>query len=135
VTAELGGFRANPDTTKKSWDEFVRCLPKTSPWRSSGSRIVAREHGLSVTGQGDTQSASALASAALRISTELTFFFSINFSSSRLSLVIGINKPKGISFNLNHNPIFLVNQLPSRLLAGCIRLYHYSFIGRIWKAE
>src|SRR5437762_13301746 len=25
---ELGGFRANPDSTKKSWDEFVRCLPK-----------------------------------------------------------------------------------------------------------
>ena len=25
---ELGGFRANPDTTKKTWDEFVRCLPK-----------------------------------------------------------------------------------------------------------
>ncbi|HUN49947.1 MAG TPA: LLM class flavin-dependent oxidoreductase [Candidatus Sulfotelmatobacter sp.] len=25
---ELGGFRANPDDTKKSWDEFVRCLPK-----------------------------------------------------------------------------------------------------------
>src|SRR6516165_11530002 len=25
---ELGGFRAHPDTTKKSWDEFVRCLPK-----------------------------------------------------------------------------------------------------------
>jgi len=25
---ELGGFRANPDTTKKSWDEFVRCLPR-----------------------------------------------------------------------------------------------------------
>src|SRR5258707_12649114 len=25
---ELGGFRADPDTTKKSWDEFVRCLPK-----------------------------------------------------------------------------------------------------------
>ena len=25
---ELGGFRANPDNTKKSWDEFVRCLPK-----------------------------------------------------------------------------------------------------------
>ena len=25
---ELGGFGANPDTTKKSWDEFVRCLPK-----------------------------------------------------------------------------------------------------------
>jgi alkanesulfonate monooxygenase SsuD/methylene tetrahydromethanopterin reductase-like flavin-dependent oxidoreductase (luciferase family) len=25
---ELGGFRANPDITKKSWDEFVRCLPK-----------------------------------------------------------------------------------------------------------
>src|SRR5262249_60051295 len=25
---ELGGFRANPDTTKKSWDEFVRFLPK-----------------------------------------------------------------------------------------------------------
>lgn len=25
---ELGGFRANPDTTKKTWDEFVRCLPQ-----------------------------------------------------------------------------------------------------------
>ncbi len=25
---ELGGFKANPDDTKKSWDEFVRCLPK-----------------------------------------------------------------------------------------------------------
>ena len=25
---ELGGFQAHPDTTKKSWDEFVRCLPK-----------------------------------------------------------------------------------------------------------
>jgi len=25
---ELGGFRVHPDTTKKSWDEFVRCLPK-----------------------------------------------------------------------------------------------------------
>ena len=25
---ELGGFRADPDTTKKTWDEFVRCLPK-----------------------------------------------------------------------------------------------------------
>lgn len=25
---ELGGFRADPDLTKKSWDEFVRCLPK-----------------------------------------------------------------------------------------------------------
>src|SRR5712692_7747387 len=25
---ELGGFRAHPDATKKSWDEFVRCLPK-----------------------------------------------------------------------------------------------------------
>ncbi len=25
---ELGGFRADPDDTKKSWDEFVRCLPK-----------------------------------------------------------------------------------------------------------
>src|SRR5262252_6129152 len=25
---ELGGFRANPDETKKSWDEFVHCLPK-----------------------------------------------------------------------------------------------------------
>jgi alkanesulfonate monooxygenase SsuD/methylene tetrahydromethanopterin reductase-like flavin-dependent oxidoreductase (luciferase family) len=24
---ELGGFRADPDITKKSWDEFVRCLP------------------------------------------------------------------------------------------------------------
>jgi alkanesulfonate monooxygenase SsuD/methylene tetrahydromethanopterin reductase-like flavin-dependent oxidoreductase (luciferase family) len=24
---ELGGFRANPDHTKKTWDEFVRCLP------------------------------------------------------------------------------------------------------------
>ena len=25
---ELGGFGANPDDTKKTWDEFVRCLPK-----------------------------------------------------------------------------------------------------------
>ena len=25
---ELGGFNANPDITKKSWDEFVRCLPR-----------------------------------------------------------------------------------------------------------
>jgi alkanesulfonate monooxygenase SsuD/methylene tetrahydromethanopterin reductase-like flavin-dependent oxidoreductase (luciferase family) len=25
---ELGGFGANPDSTKKTWDEFVRCLPK-----------------------------------------------------------------------------------------------------------
>ena len=25
---ELGGFRADPDTTKKTWDEFVRCLPE-----------------------------------------------------------------------------------------------------------
>ncbi|MGH7841596.1 MAG: LLM class flavin-dependent oxidoreductase [Candidatus Binataceae bacterium] len=25
---ELGGFRANPDETKKTWDEFVRCLPQ-----------------------------------------------------------------------------------------------------------
>jgi alkanesulfonate monooxygenase SsuD/methylene tetrahydromethanopterin reductase-like flavin-dependent oxidoreductase (luciferase family) len=25
---ELGGFRASPDETKKTWDEFVRCLPK-----------------------------------------------------------------------------------------------------------
>ena len=25
---ELGGFRANPDETKKSWDEFVHCIPK-----------------------------------------------------------------------------------------------------------
>jgi alkanesulfonate monooxygenase SsuD/methylene tetrahydromethanopterin reductase-like flavin-dependent oxidoreductase (luciferase family) len=25
---ELAGFNTNPDTTKKSWDEFVRCLPK-----------------------------------------------------------------------------------------------------------
>src|SRR5215472_13384491 len=25
---ELGGFRANPDDTKKSWDEFVHCIPK-----------------------------------------------------------------------------------------------------------
>ena len=25
---ELGGFRTHPDNTKKSWDEFVRCLPK-----------------------------------------------------------------------------------------------------------
>jgi alkanesulfonate monooxygenase SsuD/methylene tetrahydromethanopterin reductase-like flavin-dependent oxidoreductase (luciferase family) len=25
---ELAGFNANPDLTKKSWDEFVRCLPK-----------------------------------------------------------------------------------------------------------
>ncbi|MCS6926468.1 MAG: LLM class flavin-dependent oxidoreductase [Candidatus Binatia bacterium] len=25
---ELGGFRANPDETKKSWDEFVHCIPQ-----------------------------------------------------------------------------------------------------------
>lgn len=25
---ELGGFRADPDDTKKSWDEFVHCIPK-----------------------------------------------------------------------------------------------------------
>ena len=25
---ELAGFNADPDDTKKSWDEFVRCLPK-----------------------------------------------------------------------------------------------------------
>ena len=25
---EIGGFGANPDTTKKSWDEFVRTIPK-----------------------------------------------------------------------------------------------------------
>ena len=25
---ELGGFMANPDDTKKTWDEIVRCLPK-----------------------------------------------------------------------------------------------------------
>ncbi len=25
---ELGGFNANPDETKKTWDEFVRCLPQ-----------------------------------------------------------------------------------------------------------
>ncbi len=25
---ELAGFRANPDDTKKTWDEFVHCLPK-----------------------------------------------------------------------------------------------------------
>lgn len=25
---ELGGFRANPDSTKKTWDEMVRCLPQ-----------------------------------------------------------------------------------------------------------
>src|SRR5512143_2798820 len=25
---ELGGFRANPDETKKSWDEFVHAIPK-----------------------------------------------------------------------------------------------------------
>ncbi len=25
---ELAGFQANPDDTKKTWDEFVRCLPK-----------------------------------------------------------------------------------------------------------
>lgn len=26
--SELGGFEANPDTTKKTWDEFVRTIPK-----------------------------------------------------------------------------------------------------------
>jgi alkanesulfonate monooxygenase SsuD/methylene tetrahydromethanopterin reductase-like flavin-dependent oxidoreductase (luciferase family) len=25
---ELGGFNADPDLTKQTWDEFVRCLPK-----------------------------------------------------------------------------------------------------------
>src|SRR5690242_18453311 len=25
---ELAGFNADPDVTKKSWDEFVRCLPR-----------------------------------------------------------------------------------------------------------
>src|SRR5438094_1088119 len=25
---ELAGFNASPDVTKKSWDEFVRCLPR-----------------------------------------------------------------------------------------------------------
>ena len=25
---ELGGFQASPDETKKSWDEFVHCIPK-----------------------------------------------------------------------------------------------------------
>src|SRR4029453_3547360 len=25
---ELGGFRSDPDTTKKAWDEFVRVLPR-----------------------------------------------------------------------------------------------------------
>ncbi len=25
---ELGGFRANPDETKKSWDEFIHCIPQ-----------------------------------------------------------------------------------------------------------
>jgi alkanesulfonate monooxygenase SsuD/methylene tetrahydromethanopterin reductase-like flavin-dependent oxidoreductase (luciferase family) len=25
---ELGGFRANPDETKNSWDEYVHCIPK-----------------------------------------------------------------------------------------------------------
>jgi len=25
---ELGGFNVNPDETKKTWDEFVHCLPK-----------------------------------------------------------------------------------------------------------
>ena len=25
---ELAGFNASPDITKKSWDEFVRCLPR-----------------------------------------------------------------------------------------------------------
>jgi alkanesulfonate monooxygenase SsuD/methylene tetrahydromethanopterin reductase-like flavin-dependent oxidoreductase (luciferase family) len=25
---ELGGFRANPDTTKATWDEFVRAIPR-----------------------------------------------------------------------------------------------------------
>ncbi len=28
TSTELGGFDANPDTTKKTWDEFVRILPK-----------------------------------------------------------------------------------------------------------
>ena len=37
---ELGGFRANPDTTKKSWDEFVRCLPKM--WTQETYRLRGR---------------------------------------------------------------------------------------------
>ena len=37
---ELGGFRANPDTTKKTWDEFVRCLPKM--WMQETLRLRGR---------------------------------------------------------------------------------------------
>ena len=37
---ELGGFHANPDDTKKSWDEFVRCLPKM--WTLEHVRVPGR---------------------------------------------------------------------------------------------
>ena len=35
---ELGGFRADPDATKKSWDEFVRVLPKM--WMQDSSKTI-----------------------------------------------------------------------------------------------
>ncbi len=38
---ELGGFRANPDTTKNSWDEFVRAIPQM--WMQERSAIDGRE--------------------------------------------------------------------------------------------
>src|SRR5262249_28593360 len=40
---ELGGFRANPDDTKKSWDEFVHCIPKrgTQERCSSGGKYFS----------------------------------------------------------------------------------------------
>src|SRR5262245_64836728 len=33
---ELGGFRVDPDTTKKTWDEYVRALPKMWTQESFG---------------------------------------------------------------------------------------------------
>ena len=41
---ELGGFEVNPDDTKKTWDEFVRVLPKmwtqeTFEWQGKAFRM------------------------------------------------------------------------------------------------
>src|SRR4029078_5840683 len=44
---ELGGFGANPDDTKKTWDEFVRVLPQmwmkdSFSWRGKSSSMRER---------------------------------------------------------------------------------------------
>mgnify|MGYP001186981752 CR=1 FL=1 len=44
---ELGGFRVNPDDTKKTWDEFVRVLPKMwtqeeFSWQGKGFSMPSR---------------------------------------------------------------------------------------------